>query len=279
VAVSIPRPNRTLVMGILNVTPDSFSDGGDYLATEAAVERGLAMLAEGVDVIDVGGESTRPGASRPGPDVEAERVVPVVAALAQAGATVSVDTQRASVAVRAVAAGASIVNDVSGGLTDPELPVAVAELGVGYVAQHWRGTDGEMSPTAEYEDVVTEVRDELLARVDACLSAGIAAENLVLDPGLGFAKDAAHNWALLERLDVLIELGCPLLIGASRKRFLAELLADPTGPRPPRELDSATVALTALLARWGVWGVRTHTVRPQLDAIAVAERLRHGALA
>jgi dihydropteroate synthase len=279
VAVSIPRSNRTLVMGILNVTPDSFSDGGDFLGADAAVARGLAMLAEGADIIDVGGESTRPGASRPGPDEEAERVVPVVAALAAAGATVSVDTQRASVAVRAVAAGASIVNDVSGGLTDPELLAVVADLEVGYVAQHWRGADGRMSTTAAYQDVAAEVRDELLARVDACLGAGVAAENLVLDPGLGFAKDAGHNWALLEQLDVLVELGCPLLVGASRKRLLAELLADPTGPRPPRELDSATVALTALLARWGVWGVRTHTVRPQLDAIAVAGRLRHGALA
>ncbi|MDR3069989.1 MAG: dihydropteroate synthase [Propionibacteriaceae bacterium] len=260
-------------MGIVNCTPDSFSDGGDFFDTEAAITHGIELIAQGADIIDVGGESTRPGARRPSAARELQRVLPVIAELAKAGAVVSVDTMRASVAEKAVEAGAAIVNDVSGGLTDTRMLGLVAELNVGYIAQHWRGVRGRMSAKAQYQDVVQEVRDELLARVEACLAAGIQEENVIIDPGLGFAKNSQHNWLILKHLDVLIELGCPVLIGASRKRFLAELLGDPGAPRPPKELDGATAALTALLTSQGVWAVRTHTVRDQRDAIAVAQAL------
>lgn len=261
-------------MGILNVTPDSFSDGGEHLERDAAVAHGLRLLAEGADLIDVGGESTRPGAQRAAPEVERERVVPVIAALAAAGGAVSVDTMRSDVAAAAVEAGAVLVNDVSGGLADPDMLPAVSELGVWYVAMHWRGHSAGMDDLAHYRDVVAEVAAELRDRRDAALSAGIAPDRLVLDPGLGFAKTAAHNWSLLARLDEIEALGQPVLVGASRKRFLGELLATGDGQRPPRQRDDATAAITALLAARRVWGVRTHTVLPQRDAIAVAERLR-----
>ncbi|MDQ7993201.1 MAG: dihydropteroate synthase [Propionicimonas sp.] len=260
-------------MGILNVTPDSFSDGGEHLRRDAAVAHGLRLHGEGADLVDVGGESTRPGAERAAVAVELDRVVPVVAALAAAGARVSVDTMRAEVAAAAVAAGAVLVNDVSGGLADPEMLATVAGLGVGYVAMHWRGHSDVMARLAGYDDVVAEVVAELAARRDAALAAGIAPERLVLDPGLGFAKTAAHNWALLARLEEVSALGHPVLVGASRKRFLGELLATGAGQRPPRQRDAATAALTALLASHRIWGVRTHTVAEQRDAIAVAERL------
>lgn len=270
---AVEPPGRTLVMGILNVTPDSFSDGGEHLQRQAAIDHGLRLLAEGADLIDVGGESTRPGAQRAAVAVELDRVVPVIAALAQAGASVSVDTMRAEVAAAAVAAGAVFVNDVSGGLADPAMLATVAGLGVGYVAMHWRGHSDVMAELAGYRDVVAEVVAELAVRRDAALAAGITPERLVLDPGLGFAKTAAHNWTLLARLDELEALGQPVLVGASRKRFLGELLATDAGPRPPKQRDAATAALTTLLASRRIWGVRTHTVRQQRDAIAVAERL------
>lgn len=261
-------------MGIVNTTPDSFSDGGAYLDPRAAIAHGRLLLDQGADIVDVGGESTRPGALRVSLDDELNRVVPVIRALAAAGAVVSVDTMRAHVAIAAIDAGAAIVNDVSGGLGDPAMLGAVAERGAGYVAMHWRGQSKGMQNLAVYEDVVAEVRAELAARRDAALAAGIAAENLVLDPGLGFAKTAAHNWTLLAHLDALQSLGQPLLVGASRKRFLGELL---TG-RPPGERDDATVALTALVARQGVWAVRTHTVRAHRDASAVVQRLAQEAV-
>lgn len=260
---------RTLVMGIVNVTPDSFSDGGDFLATDAAIAHGHDLLVQGADIVDVGGESTRPGAARVSVDDEADRVLPVVRALCSAGAVVSIDTMRAEVARAATEAGAVIVNDVSGGLGDAAMLATVAELGVGYIAMHWRGQSDLMQGLAVYGDVVADVCAELAECRDAALAAGIAAENLVLDPGLGFAKTPAQNWTLLARLDALQALGQPLLVGASRKRFLGELL---TG-RPPKERDDATVALTTLLAQRGVWGVRTHTVRAHADAIAVVARL------
>lgn len=260
---------RTLVMGIVNTTPDSFSDGGAYLDPQAAIAHGCLLLEQGADIVDVGGESTRPGALRVSLDDELARVLPVIRALAAAGAVVSVDTMRAPVANAAVDAGAVIVNDVSGGLGDPAMLHAVAERGVGYIAMHWRGQSDRMQNLAVYADVVAEVRAELAARRDAALAAGIAGENLVLDPGLGFAKTAAHNWTLLAHLDALQSLGQPLLVGASRKRFLGELM---TG-RPPGERDDATVALTTLLARQGVWAVRTHSVRAHRDASAVVQRL------
>ncbi len=265
---------RTLVMGILNVTPDSFSDGGDFAEPVDAVQHGLAMLAEGADVIDIGGESTRPGAVRPTGEEELGRVLPVIGALAAAGAVVSIDTMRAEVARAAVAAGAGIVNDVSGGLADEGMLEAVAALGVGYIAMHWRGQSAAMADLAHYGDVVADVRAELALRVAAATRAGIGRDRLVIDPGLGFAKTPEHNWALLAQLEALTSLGLPVLIGASRKRFLGELLASGDGQsRPPKLRDDATVALTALLARRGVWGVRTHTVRAHRDAIAVAGRL------
>ena len=263
-------------MGILNVTPDSFSDGGEHLRRDAAIAHGLALLAEGADIIDVGGESTRPGAVRAGVEVELERVVPVVEALAAAGAPVSVDTMRSTVARECVAAGAVLVNDVSGGLADPDMRAVVAELGVGYVAMHWRGHSDVMQELSHYDDVVMEVAAELAERRDEALAAGIAPERLVLDPGLGFAKTAEHNWQLLRHLDVIESLGHPVLVGASRKRFLGALLGEGQELRPPKGRDDATTAVTALLAARPVWGVRTHTVRAQRDAIAVADALRHG---
>ena len=259
-------------MGILNVTPDSFSDGGEYLRFEAAIAHGRRLLAEGADVIDVGGESTRPGAARAAVEVELGRVLPVIRELAAAGATVSVDTMRAEVAAAAVAAGAALVNDVSGGLADPDMLATVAGLPAGYIAMHWRGHSTIMQELTQYDDVVADVAAELAGRRDAALAAGIAPERLVLDPGLGFAKTSDHNWSLLARLDELQALGHPLLIGASRKRFLGELLAEAGELRPAKQRDDATTAITALLAARGVWGVRTHNVTAQRDAIAVAAR-------
>jgi dihydropteroate synthase len=258
-------------MGVLNVTPDSFSDGGRYLELADAVAHGIAMHASGADLIDVGGESTRPGADRVEPSVESARVVPVIRALAAAGVPVSVDTTRARVAEDALIAGARIVNDVSGGLADPEMAKVVVGHDVPWILMHWRGHSKQMNTLATYTDVVAEVRAELCARVDAALAAGASPEALVLDPGLGFAKHAEHDWALLHSLPTLIELGFPVLVGASRKRFLGRLLADPDGrPRPPDGREDATAAVSALAAAAGVWGVRVHDVGKSLDAVAVA---------
>lgn len=262
---------RTLVMGVVNVTPDSFSDGGRWFEPRDAVEHGRLLLAQGADVLDVGGESTRPGAGRVPVDEERRRVVPVVRELAAAGAVVSVDTTRASVAAEAVAAGAALVNDVSGGLADPDMARVVAETGCVYVAMHWRGHADVMDSLARYDDVVHEVRDELAARVDALVAAGVRPEQVVLDPGLGFAKPGSDNWPLLAHLDVLEELGRPVLVGASRKRFLGHLLAGSDGePAPPAARDHATAAVTALAAAAGAWCVRVHDVAPSADAVRVA---------
>jgi dihydropteroate synthase len=269
--IPLPRPGRCVVMGVLNVTPDSFSDGGRYLELADAVAHGIAMHASGADLIDVGGESTRPGADRVEPSVESARVVPVIRALAAAGVPVSVDTTRARVAEDALIAGARIVNDVSGGLADPEMAKVVVGHDVPWILMHWRGHSKQMNTLATYTDVVAEVRAELCARVDAALAAGASPEALVLDPGLGFAKHAEHDWALLHSLPTLIELGFPVLVGASRKRFLGRLLADPDGrPRPPDGREDATAAVSALAAAAGVWGVRVHDVGKSLDAVAVA---------
>ncbi len=270
---SLPQPGRTLVMGILNVTPDSFSDGGEFLAADRAVTHGLDLFEQGADLVDVGGESTRPGAERAGADVELSRVLPVIEQLVAAGIAVSVDTMRAEVAVAAVRAGAVLVNDVSGGLADPDMLPAVADAGAAYLAMHWRGPSAHMQDLAVYSDVVAEVSAELAERVAAARAAGIDPDRLVIDPGLGFAKTPEHNWTLLRHIDQLDKLGQPILVGASRKRFLGELLADTDGPRPPKGRDAATTAITALLAASGIWGVRTHTVRAQRDAIAVAAML------
>ena len=258
-----PELGRTRVMGIVNVTPDSFSDAHLH----DALAHGRQLLAEGADLLDVGGESTRPGAARVSADEELSRVLPVIHGLVEAGAVVSVDTMRAEVVGAAVAAGASMVNDVSGGLADPEMLPLVASLGVPYVAMHWRGHSADMQTRAVYADVVAEVCAELSTRRDAAAAAGIA--DVVLDPGLGFAKDADHNWALLRALPRLTELGRPLLVGASRKAFLGALLDG----RPAAGRDAATAALTVLAAQAGAWGVRVHDVAPSADAVRVAAAL------
>jgi dihydropteroate synthase len=274
----LPRPGRCVVLGVLNVTPDSFSDGGRFLDHEHAVAHGVRMRDQGADLVDVGGESTRPGAGRVEPAVEAERVVPVVRDLVAAGVRVSIDTTRAEVAEQALAAGASVVNDVSGGLADPRMAALVAEARVPWILMHGRGPSVDMTSRAGYEDVIGEVRAELVARVDAAVLAGVDPARLVLDPGLGFAKTAAHNWALLRRLDVLIDLGFPVLVGASRKRFLGELLAAADGTvRPADGRNGATAAVSALAAHAGAWGVRVHDVESTMDAIAVAAAWQLGA--
>jgi dihydropteroate synthase len=269
--------DRCVVMGILNVTPDSFSDGGRFVGRDDAVTHGLAMRAQGADLVDVGGESTRPGASRVTAEQEAARVIPVLRELVAAGVGCSIDTTRAEVAEQALEAGAVLVNDVSGGLGDPSMGKLVAEAGVPWVLMHWRGPSDRMQELAHYDDVVAEVRTELLARVDAALGAGVDASQLIIDPGLGFAKHPEHNWPLLRRLDALIELGYPVLVGASRKRFLGTLLPDAAGePRPPAGREAATVAISALAAAAGVWGVRVHDVPVSMDAVTVAGAWRRG---
>ncbi|NUU24697.1 MAG: dihydropteroate synthase [Streptomycetaceae bacterium] len=270
----LPRPGRTLVMGVLNVTPDSFSDGGLSFAADAAVTHGLALLEQGADIVDVGGESTRPGARRPPVEEELRRVLPVVRELAAAGAVVSVDTMRAEVAARALDAGARLVNDVSGGLADPAMLPLMARAGTPYVAMHWRGHSAGMQTKAVYGDVVTEVLDELRLRIGAALKAGIAPGQLIIDPGLGFAKESGHNWELLGRLGEVRALGLPVLVGASRKAFLGRLLADPTTgrPRPAPLRDAATTAVSALAAAQGVWCLRVHDVASTADAVRVTAR-------
>ncbi|GLX95233.1 dihydropteroate synthase [Herbidospora sp. NBRC 101105] len=271
----LPDAGRCLVMGVVNVTPDSFSDGGRWFDPEIAIAHGLALVEQGADIVDVGGESTRPGAARVSLDEELRRVEPVIRALSAEGVAVSVDTMRAEVAEVAVAAGARLVNDVSGGLADPAMPRVVAASGVAYVVMHWRGHSRDMESRAIYGDVVTEVSEELRKRVDSVLAEGVREEQLILDPGLGFSKQADHNWALLAGLGRLQELGRPLIIGASRKRFLGRLLAGPDGePRPFAENDDATLAVTALAARDGAWCVRVHDVRPNADAVRVAAAWR-----
>jgi dihydropteroate synthase len=267
-------------MGVVNVTPDSFSDGGAWFDHDAAIEHGLRLVAEGADIVDVGGESTRPGAQRVSRTEELRRVVPVVAALSAEGVHVSVDTMRAEVAEAAITAGARLVNDVSGGLADPAMPRIVGKAGVPYVVMHWRGHSHDMQTRSVYGDVVREVGDELRRRADAVVEEGVDPSLIVLDPGLGFAKRPEHNWALLAHLDVLHRLGLPVLVGASRKRFLGRLLATPDGaPRPFLDCDDATLAITALVAAAGVWCVRVHQVRPNADAVRVAAAMaRSGAV-
>jgi len=267
-AGELPRAPRCLVVGVLNVTPDSFSDGGRFAGLAEAVAHGMQMYADGADLVDVGGESTRPGAARVEAEEECRRVLPVVRELAAAGVTVSIDTTRAAVAQAAIEAGAVLVNDVSGGLADPAMAPAVAGAGVPWVLMHWRGHSKVMTALATYDDVVTEVCAELLVRVDAAVAAGVSASSLVLDPGLGFAKTAAQNWTLLAHLDSLVATGLPVLVGASRKSFFGEALAGADGtPRPAGEREHATVATTVIAAMAGVWGVRVHDVGPNADAV------------
>ncbi|MGA8114977.1 MAG: dihydropteroate synthase, partial [Actinocatenispora sp.] len=255
-------------MGVLNVTPDSFSDGGRYADLDAAVDYGVRMWRDGADLVDVGGESTRPGADRVDAATECDRVIPVIRALAGAGVPMSIDTTRAVVAERALAAGAGVVNDVSGGLADPDMGRVVAAAGCPWILMHWRGHSRRMQDLAHYTDVVREVRDELAARADEALRHGVAAERIILDPGLGFAKTGAHNWQLLAHLDTLLSLGHPVLVGASRKSFLGRLLADPDGtPRPVGDREAASLATNLSAVAAGAWGVRVHEVRATVDAL------------
>ncbi|MFD8499589.1 dihydropteroate synthase [Amycolatopsis sp. NPDC059657] len=264
-------------MGVLNVTPDSFSDGGRYLGLDDALTHAREMWARGADMIDVGGESTRPGASRVDSGTEISRVLPVIKTLAAEGIPLSVDTTRARVAEAALEAGAVVINDVSGGLADPEMAKVAAESGVPWILMHWRGHSKDMNALATYGDVVAEVRAELTERVEAAVAAGVSTSALVLDPGLGFAKNAEHDWALLRGLDSLLGLGFPVLVGASRKRFIGRLLSDEDGtPRPPDGREDATAAISALAAMAGAWGVRVHEVGASLDAVKVAEAWRTG---
>lgn len=266
-----------LVMGVVNVTDDSFSDGGRYLDPVRAIEHALQLVADGADVIDVGGESTRPGAVRIDPEVETARVVPVVKELATQGVRLSIDTMHAKVAGAALDSGAAIVNDVSGGRADPDMARVVAEAGVPWVLMHWRSIGaGQTHDVPAYRDVVVEVREELLAAVDAAVRAGVDPANLIIDPGLGFAKTAHHNWALLHALPRFVETGIPVLVGASRKRFLGALLAEPDGaPRPPDGRETATAVISALSAVHGAWGVRVHDVRASVDALKVVGAWQH----
>jgi dihydropteroate synthase len=248
-----------LVMGILNVTPDSFADGGRHNDFEAAVARGLEMIAEGVDIIDIGGESTRPGADRVSEEEEIARTIPVIAELAKHGTPISIDTMRASTAQAAVKAGASIINDVSGGLADPYMLETAASLKVPYIAMHWRGQSKDMNSKAIYADVVNDVISELNERIEVALTAGIQKDKLIIDPGLGFAKDAEHNWAIVNSIDRFVAMGYPVLVGGSRKRFL--------GGESPDEREQATIQLTQRLSTTGVWAVRVHSVKPHKEVL------------
>lgn len=248
-----------LVMGILNVTPDSFADGGKHFTFEHAVQRGLQMIEEGVDIIDIGGESTRPGAERVSAEEEQRRVIPVIESLVGKGADISVDTMRASTARLAVEAGAVIVNDVSGGAADPDMFATVAALGCKYTLMHWRGHSKDMNKLAQYDDVVAEVIQEVTLQLDKALAAGIKRENIVLDPGLGFAKDAEHNWEILNRLEEFTALGYPVLIGHSRKRFI--------GGDTPDEREAGTLKISESLVGKGIWAVRVHSVAPHVELV------------
>ena len=249
-----------LIMGILNVTPDSFADGGKHNEFDAALTRGLEMIQEGVDIIDIGGESTRPGADRVSEAEEIARTIPVITELAKHGVKISIDTMRASTAEAAISAGASIINDVSGGLADPLMLQTAARLQVPYIAMHWRGQSKDMNSKAIYTDVVIDVISELQERIAAALDAGIDRNNLIIDPGLGFAKEADHNWAIIDAVDDFVALGYPVLIGASRKRFL--------GGDSPDEREQATIDLTKRLASTGVWAVRVHSVKPHKEVLS-----------
>ena len=267
--------DRTLVMGVVNVTPDSFSDGGQFLSPAAAIAQGRALALAGADILDIGGESTRPGAARVSVEEELSRVIPVIEALAADGHHISVDTMRGAVAAEAVRAGACIVNDVSGGLGESDMLPTVAELEVPYILMHWRGHSDVMNSLTNYDDVLHDVATEISRRIDAAIAHRIDPHRIVLDPGLGFAKDAEHNWALLRGMETMKLLGRPLLIGASRKRFLGELLAEPDGtPRAVFARDAATDAITAISAFLGAWAVRVHDVRASADAVRVAAAWR-----
>lgn len=271
-------PALTHILGVVNVTDDSFSDGGQFVRQSDAVAHGLALASAGADIIDVGGQSTRPGAASIRQKIEMQRVIPVIKELASHGINVSVDTMRAEVAAAAIDAGANMVNDVSGGRSDPEMAPLIAERGVPWILMHWRSKDFIHTPAARnYRDVVADVSRELMESVQVAVTAGVAPEKLILDPGLGFAKTAHHNWLLLQAIPDLQELGYPILIGASRKRFLGALLTDLNGvERPPDGRETATAVITALGALHEVWGVRVHDVRASMDALKVVRAWETG---
>jgi dihydropteroate synthase len=264
---------RTLVMGVLNVTPDSFSDGGLFFDSKVAIAHAQQMIADGADIIDIGGESTRPGSERISAQEEIDRVLPVITELAKTDAVFSIDTMRSQVAIAAVTAGAHLINDVSGGKADPEMLSYVATLDVPYVLMHWRGPSNIMNTLTDYDDVVRDVQTEISVQVNAAVTAGIAKERIAIDPGIGFAKTVDQNWPILKHLDVLAELGLPILMGASRKKFLGELLAKDGEARIMEERESATTAISTLMALRSTWAVRVHDVKASRDAIAVVERL------
>ena len=254
-------------MGILNVTPDSFADGGMHNSLPAAMNRVQEMISEGVDIIDVGGESTRPGAARITEAEELLRTIPVIEAIAKSfpEVTISIDTTRANVAQKALNAGAKIINDVSGGLADPKMAEVVAKSGVKYVVMHWRGSSESMQSKAIYKDVNSEVIAELLERVASLKISGVLESQIILDPGLGFAKLPEHNWEIIQNLEMFTNLGFPILIGASRKRFLGEELS-------PIERESASIAITSICAKNKIWGVRTHSVKDHKMAIDIVDK-------
>jgi dihydropteroate synthase len=265
--------NRTLVMGVLNVTPDSFSDGGRFNDANIATNHALQMINDGADIIDIGGESTRPGSERISVQEELDRVLPVISALANSGIAISIDTMRPEVARVAIAAGACMINDVSGGKSDPEMLEYAASLNSPYILMHWRGPSNIMNTLTDYQDVVADVTAEISQQVDVAVAAGIARERIVIDPGIGFAKTVDQNWPILKHLDVLEGLGLPILMGASRKKFLGELLAKDGEPRDSDERESATAAISTLMAVRGLWAVRVHDVKSSSDAIAVVDRI------
>lgn len=265
--------DRTLVMGVLNVTPDSFSDGGRFDDTEIAISHAFQMIQDGADIIDIGGESTRPGSERISVQVELDRVLPVIAGLVDSGVAISIDTMRAEVARAAIEAGACMINDVSGGKSDPEMLSYVSTLTVPYILMHWRGPSNIMNTLTDYNDVVADVTSEISKQVDLAVAAGIARERIAVDPGIGFAKTVDQNWPILKHLDVLEGLGLPILMGASRKKFLGELLAKDGVVRDSDERESATTAISTLMAARGLWAVRVHDVKPTRDAIAVVDRI------
>jgi len=270
----LAKLERTAVMGVLNVTPDSFSDGGKFQSAEVAIAHGMYMAGNGADIIDIGGESTRPGAERISVEEEIARVLPVVTALVGSNVTVSIDTMRASVAQAAIDAGASLINDVSGGKADPEMLNLLAKIEVPYILMHWRGHSTEMNSLTNYTNVVTDVRDEIDDQLFDVFHSGVASNRVVIDPGIGFAKTVEQNWPVLSHLDALEELGQPILIGASRKKFLGELLATHGVPRDIDGRESATTAITTLMAQRNVWAVRVHDVRSSRDAVEVVRKMK-----
>ena len=270
---NLRKLDRTLVMGVLNVTPDSFSDGGRFDDTEIAISHALQMIQDGADIIDIGGESTRPGSDRISVQEELDRVLPVIAGLVDSGVAISIDTMRAEVARAAIDAGACMINDVSGGKSDPEMLNYVSTLTVPYILMHWRGPSNIMNTLTDYNDVVADVTSEISKQVDVAVAAGIARERIAIDPGIGFAKTVDQNWPILKHLDVLEGLGLPILMGASRKKFLGELLAKDGVARETDERESATTAISTLMAVRGLWAVRVHDVKPSSDAIAVVDRI------